>query len=410
MLRDRAAAGETRRRSLRLLAVGRRARPRAARRGQRARRAPSCASALREAVASHIVSSPSADGATASATRCCARSSTTTCCPGERAELHLALARALERRAAAGAERRAGSRAGDRAPLPLGGRRPAARRWRRACAPPSAAERVHAYGEAAGAARARAGALGPRARRRGARRRRPRRRCSRAPPRAAPTPTTTGAPRRCCARRVAELDDGEPTPRRAGRVLERARAAPSGRSAAGEESRATPARAALALLPDGDRSAERARAARRSGVKFADAPGPLPRGRATAAREALEAAARRSGADDICAPVRSTGSASRCARSATSRRARAALREAIALARATGRPATSVVAASTSPTRCTSPAAAARRSRRRAGPRPSRRRRPRAARWLDAAARRDRVRPRRLGRRRGGTSRTRGRR
>ena len=81
---------------LRLLAVVGRAEPRAARGGRRGR--------PRRALGRDARGDRGADrghrrraGASPSATRSCARCSTTICCPGERAELHLTLAHALER-------------------------------------------------------------------------------------------------------------------------------------------------------------------------------------------------------------------------------------------------------------------------------------------------------------------------
>ncbi len=82
-----------------LLAVAQRGRPRAARRRRAGSAPPSCATALREAAAGHLIVARPRRPATASATRCCARSSHDDLLPGEHAELHLALARALERRA-----------------------------------------------------------------------------------------------------------------------------------------------------------------------------------------------------------------------------------------------------------------------------------------------------------------------
>ncbi len=79
--------------------------------------------------------------------RCCARRCTTTCCPGERGELHIALARELEQRCGADDDReleRASAIAGHYA---AAGDQPHALRG--AIAAARAAHTVYAYGEAA---------------------------------------------------------------------------------------------------------------------------------------------------------------------------------------------------------------------------------------------------------------------
>ena len=84
----------------------------------------------------------------ASVTRCCARPCTTTCCPGERGELHLALARAFEDRAElrGRSRRRAGRRRSPTTTPPPATSRP---RCAPPCRPRSPPREVHAYGEAA---------------------------------------------------------------------------------------------------------------------------------------------------------------------------------------------------------------------------------------------------------------------
>jgi DNA-binding CsgD family transcriptional regulator/tetratricopeptide (TPR) repeat protein len=213
--------------------------------------------------------------------------------PGEHAELHLALARALERRAAAGAED-AWVTAGMAHHFRSAGDQPAALKASVQAAAASA--RVHAHGEAAGLleraleiwervadAEALAGAshadILVRA--------------------AAAHRSNVDDHRRAELLRlaVAELER-EGDPHRLADVLgELASAQWSlGR---GEESRAT-LRRALDLLPDGDRSAERAQLLSRR-VAFL-----MLQGRYGEVRDGAQAAldaARAVGADDICAPI-----------------------------------------------------------------------------------------------------------
>ena len=174
--------------------------------------------------------------------------------PGEHAELHLALARALERRARRRRRGRLDHRR-DGAPLPLGGRPAGGAEGERAGrAPPPRACTPTARPPACSSARWRSGTACPTPRRSRAPRTPT---CSCAPPpRTAPTSTTTGA-RSCCARRSpSSSGDGDPTRTRWPRC---SASSPSAQWSLGrgEESRAT-LRRALALLPDGDRSAERA--------------------------------------------------------------------------------------------------------------------------------------------------------
>ena len=117
--------------------------------------------------------SPTTTAATCSATRSCARSSTTTCCP---ASAPSCTWRSRARSSAApdddgGAPARR-RRSRTTTPPPATSRR----RWRRRSAPRGRRARARPR-RGAGAARARAGAVGPRAGPRGARRRRPRQRC-----------------------------------------------------------------------------------------------------------------------------------------------------------------------------------------------------------------------------------------
>jgi DNA-binding CsgD family transcriptional regulator/tetratricopeptide (TPR) repeat protein len=255
--------------------------------------APELRVALREAAASHLIVA-GADGMYRFRHALLREVVHDDLLPGEHAELHLALARALERRAAAGAED-VWITAGMAHHFRSAGDQPAALKASVQAAAASA--RVHAHSEAAGLleraleiwdrvpdAEALAGASHADVLVRAA----------------AAHRSNVDDHRRAELLRlaVAELEPDGGGPHRLAEVLgELASAQWSlGR---GEESRAT-LRRALALLPEGDRSAERAQLLSRR-VSFLMLQGRYGEVR-DSAQEALDAA-RAVGAEDICAPI-----------------------------------------------------------------------------------------------------------
>ena len=308
--------------------------------------------------------------------------------PGERSALHLALAHAFERRfaedpAARGSRRASPTTTAPRATSPPRSRPPSRRR--------SAADDVRAHGEAA-ALLERALELWdrvPDAEEHAASRRVDL--LLRAGPR--PLPRERRRARRDAhGAALAEIDE-EAEPRRASEVLGDLAPCAGPSAAATTPARRSRTRSSCFRRTSAAGSARSCSSTRRASRCSRAAT--ARRGRRP--RDAL-AAIDAAGADELYAAARSTASASRSCATASST-GRTTLRDALDLAREPGCPPRWPSRTRTSPTGCTSPAAAARRSRSPTRGSPSSPiRRPGRRRGCGTGGRDDRLRPRRLGR------------